>query len=120
MQDIHLAGPSFHKEQLWALRKAEKAYLTLRRESNNKYDPNAIQVLAHAISKGGKQSVYQIGYIPKNIAVWLSKEMDKNVIVRVYNYKFVGGYNNKSLGLRFDIVRQIMVFERPAQLELVR
>lgn len=118
--DVKLAGPSFYQEQLWALRKADKAYLTLRREPNNKHDANAIQVLAHAISKNGKQSVYQIGYVPKNMAVWLAKAMDKNMIVRLCNYKFVGGYNKKTLGLRFDVVHQMQIYERPAQLELVR
>lgn len=113
--DVKLAGPSFYQEQLWALRKADKAYLTLRREPNNKHDANAIQVLAHAISKNGKQSVYQIGYVPKNMAVWLAKAMDKNMIVR-----FVGEYNKKTLGLRFDVVHQMQIYERPAQLELVR
>ena len=102
--DVKLAGPSFYQEQLWALRKADKAYLTLRREPNNKHDVNAIQVLAHAISKNDKQSVYQIGYVPKNMAVWLAKAMDKNMIVRLCNYKFVGGYNKKTLGLRLDVV----------------
>lgn len=118
--NIKLAGASFHQEQLWALRKADKGFITLRREPNNSHDKNAIKVLAHAVSKNGKSSVYQIGYIPKDMAMWLAKAMDNNLIVRACNYSFVGGYNNKTLGLRFDLVHQMINYERPAVLETVK
>lgn len=120
INNIKLAGASFYQEQLWALRKADKGFLTLRREPNNTHDKNAIKVLAHAVSKNGKASVYQIGYIPKDMALWLAKAMDANLIVRACNYSFVGGYNNKTLGLRFDLVHQMINYERPAVLETVK
>lgn len=119
IKNIKLAGSSFRQEQLWALRKAEKAFLTLRREPNNEYDKNAIQVLAHAVSKNGKASVYLVGYIPKNMAVWLAKHMDMGLIARVCNYKIVGGYDNKKLGLRFDAIHQMVVYEQPVDLEVI-
>lgn len=120
IENVKLAGSSFRQEQLWALKKAEKAFLTLRREPNNEYDKNAIQVLAHAVSKNGKASVYLVGYIPKNIAVWLAKHMDMGLITRVCNYRIVGGYDKKALGLRFDVIHQMIVYEQPADLEVIK
>ena len=106
--NVKVAGTSFRQEQVWALRKAENAYLTLRREPKNENDPKAIKVLAHATSKGGKKSVYCVGYIPKNKNIYMADDMDAGRILRVKkDYTFVGGYDGKTLGLRINIAREL-------------
>lgn len=107
VNDIALTGVTFKGRQnnLWMLRNAQKGYLTLRREPSNPYDPNAIQVLAHCKATDGTENVVLVGYMPKNKAYWLAPLMDEKNIVRVPNdFKFIGGYNHKSLGLRFSVV----------------
>lgn len=90
--NMNVAGISFSNRQakIHALKKAETAFLTLRRERNNPHDANAIQVLAH-ICNHGKQTVFCIGYIPRNKALWLAKKMDDGQIVRVSDYRLTGG-----------------------------
>lgn len=105
---FNVAGTSFGNRQgyLWGLRKAESAFLMLRREPKNEHDPNAIQVIAHAISKSGKPYNMCIGYIPKDKAVWMAKAMDAGKVVRVYNYKVVGG-KNTTLGVEMKVVHEL-------------
>lgn len=120
INNVKVAGTSFKQEQVWALRKAEKAYLTLRREPANERDPKAIKVLAHAVSKGGKKSVYCVGYIPKNKNIYLADDMDAGRIVRVTkDWAFVGGYDGKTLGLRINLTRQLPEKEAVATAEPV-
>jgi hypothetical protein len=67
--------------------------ITLRREPNNKYDKHAIQVLMDG---------NLIGYIPKEDAPMISKEMDKGIIVEIAENPFLvmEGNEFKRLTLR--------------------
>jgi hypothetical protein len=53
---------------------------TLRREPNNKYDKHAVQVLMDGDL---------IGYIPKETARDISKEMDKGIIFEIADSPFL-------------------------------
>lgn len=107
-----VAGVTFKNRQgkLWNLRKAEnagqKVFCSLRREPNNEYDRCAIAVLAHT-----ENSTFKIGYVPKNIAIWLAPRMDNGLLVRAYatekNAKFVHGNKGQNLGVSIKIVYEL-------------
>ena len=85
---MKIAGTTFNNRQgkLWQLKKAEKAYLTLRREPTNKHDANAIRVYAHTLN-GEKVTHFEIGYVPAEKAEWLAPAIDAGKYVRVTNYE---------------------------------
>lgn len=108
INNMRVAGTSFRQSQIWALRGAGRAYLTLRREPHNQYDPNAIQVIAHMLTKAGTWSVFQVGYIPKDTAVWMAPAMDEGKVVRINRYAIVGGYaGRKTMGIRMNLVHEL-------------
>ena len=106
---IHTAGTTFENRQgkLWNIRKNNAQGIPsttmLRREPNNKYDPNAIAVLVE--SNG---TVAKVGYVPANNAVWLAKLMDEGRIVRAYHGSIIGGTAYKqTMGWLVDIAYAI-------------
>lgn len=105
---FQVAGVSFGNRQnyLWSLRKAESAYLTLKREPKNANDPNAIQVIAHCVSKAGKPYVMCIGYVPKDKAIWLAKAMDAGKLCRIYDFEVVGG-KDQTLGVSVKLTHEL-------------
>lgn len=105
---MNVAGTTFENRQgkLHTLRKAESAYLTLRRQPKNEKDENAVQVIAHTVSKNGKKSVFAIGYIPTNKAVWLAPAMDAGKICRVTSFKVIGG-GKTNLGCEITISHEL-------------
>lgn len=110
---LNAAGTTFNNRQgiLWNLRKHEDgSYVSLRREKKNADDPNAIAIIVHP--KGTKPA--KAGYVPKNIAAWLTKYMDEGKIVRAYrpekDAKFVVGNGKKdkgNLGLKIKVVYEL-------------
>jgi hypothetical protein len=64
-------------------------WLTLRRESDNPYDPNAIRVDARKL---GNMSA-QIGYLPKELAQVLAPEIDSGKEVVVVDFSYSQGWN---------------------------
>lgn len=106
--NMNLAGTTFEGRQgkLWALRKAKSAYLTLRRDTKNEHDPNAVKVLAHIETETGAKSVFCIGFIPKNKAVWVANAMDNDKIVRVGSFNVVGG-GKASLGVEITLNHEL-------------
>lgn len=106
--NMNVAGTTFEDRQkkLHALRQAESSYITLRRDTKNENDKNAIAVIAHAISKRGKLFHMCIGYIPKNKAIWMAKAMDEGKCIRVASYKVVGG-GKVNLGVELHIVHEL-------------
>jgi hypothetical protein len=107
--NIPVTGISFKNRQqkLFNVMKADSCYLTLRREPNNPYDPNAIQVLVHSTTNG-KTSVFCIGYIPKNTALWMARKMDANKLCRISEYKIVGkNRTDQHFGCRLTITHEI-------------
>lgn len=109
---VKVAGTTFDGRQgkLWNLRKADNAgkpcFLMLRREKNNERDPHAIAVRANVDG-----TICKIGYVPANVACWLSKYMDDGKVVRVYraekDAKFVHGNKGSNLGVSMKIVYEL-------------
>ena len=107
--NIPVSGISFKNRQqkLYNVMKADSCYLTLRREPNNPYSQDAIQVLVHSTTNG-KTSVFCIGYIPKNKASWMARKMDANKICRISEYKIVGkNTSDQHYGCRLTIIHEI-------------
>lgn len=102
---MHLTGVTFANRQgkLWALKKADTAYLTLKREPNNEHDPNAIKVLAHTITNN-KIKVFEIGYVPAEKAKWLAPAMDDGKYIRITNFNMTG---YKPLGVEFTLIHEL-------------
>lgn len=107
--NVPVAGVTFENRQnkLISVLTADSCYMTLRREKNNNYDPNAIQVLAH-ITKNEKKTTFTIGYIPKDKAFWLAKAMDDGKECRITYYKIVGNYR-QNLGCRLTILHEMEI-----------
>jgi hypothetical protein len=64
-------------------------WLTLRRESDNPYDPNAVSVDARNL---GNMSA-QIGYLPRELAQVLALEIDSGKDVVVVDFSYSQGWN---------------------------
>lgn len=64
-------------------------WFTLRRESDNPYDPNAIRVDARKL---GNMSA-QIGYLPREFAQVLAPEIDSGKEVVVVDFSYSQGWN---------------------------
>ena len=98
-QLITLAGTTFDNRQKTIATlhsyKREDIKITLVREPNNEFDKNAIKVYAKI--PNGK--IFDIGYIPKEIAKIYAKILDKEIKI---TYKFdsvIGGYESKNYGV---------------------
>lgn len=92
--------------KLWNVRKytanGNPIITMLRREPNNPRDPHAIAILVKT-----DKTVAKIGYVPANIAFWLSKRMDSGLIVRAIDGKVTGGRKVKNLGFKFTVMHEI-------------
>lgn len=64
-------------------------WLTLRRESDNPYDPNAVSVDVRNL---GNMSA-QIGYLPRELAQVLAPEIDSGKEVAVVDFSYSQGWN---------------------------
>lgn len=116
--NMNVVGVTYNDRQgkLLHLRNHEKnAYLTLRREKNNEYDENAIQVIAH-IKDDKERKPFCIGYIPREKSIYLAKIIDDNKIVRVSRQKTDGikqpfvigsGKNGYNLGCQITVVFEL-------------
>jgi hypothetical protein len=102
---VRVAGTTFdnRQERLAFLRqfKPEDLTVTLQRESSNKYDSHAIQVVVHILSIH-RRTV--IGYVPKALANELAAVMDKGIEVQATLMEIIGGYAWKeNLGALLNI-----------------
>lgn len=85
-------GISKHQEAIDDLNNGDE--LVLKREPNNSYDKNAIQI--H--SKSGKI----LGYVKAEIAADLAKQIDKNFSVRCRVLMITGqAYKNKGVNIEY-------------------
>lgn len=113
VKDLNVSGVTFNGRQgkIWNLKKNlnSGAYLTLRREPDNKHDPNAIKVIAHIPSIN---SHAHIGYVPAKVSFWLAKAMDNGRTYRTCNLRVVGGYGyHKNLGVMFDLAYELADYQ---------
>ena len=102
---IRAAGTTFEnrQERLNFLRqfKPEDLTVTLERESENRFDRNAIRIVVHILPISRKTVV---GYVPKGLARELSRVLDMGVQVKASLMKIIGGYSYKeSLGALVNI-----------------
>ena len=102
---IRAAGTSFEnrQERLSFLKqfRPEDLSVTLEREPDNRYDPNAIHIVVH-IRSIRRRTV--IGYIPKGLARELSKVIDMGIQVKASLMQIIGGYSYKeNLGALVNI-----------------
>lgn len=75
--------------------------VTLKREPDNEFDNNAIQIIVH-IKPISRRTV--IGYLPKELARELSKVIDIGIQVKASLIQIIGGYSYKEmLGALIDI-----------------
>ena len=75
--------------------------VTLEREPDNEFDSNAIQIVVH-IKPISRRTI--IGYVPKELAVELSKVIDMGIPVKAALIQIIGGYSYKeALGVLIDI-----------------
>ena len=75
--------------------------VTLKREPDNEFDSNAIQIIVH-IKPILRRTV--IGYLPKELARELSKVIDIGIQVKASSIQIIGGYSYKEmLGALIDI-----------------
>lgn len=96
---FHVAGVTFENRQgyLRHIERCPNVQLTLYREKNNKFDPNAIKVMVHANNKR-----FPVGYVPRQLAAELAPLMDTNIYIRIENFKVTGGYG-RPRGLEVNI-----------------
>ena len=102
---VRAAGVTFKNRQeilkFLSQFKLEDLNISLKREPDNTYDRNAIQVIAH-IKSIRKQA--HIGYIPKGLSNELAKVIDKGVNITANMLGVIGGYSYKeSYGLLLNI-----------------
>ena len=113
--DINVAGVTFDGRQevlaeLYEIQEAQKAGTTtpsiaiipidLVREPDNKYDANAIQVLAE-----GNDGPKHVGYVPRHLAAKLAPLLDAGATVTTDPARIIcGGLDSTVFGVRFTIM----------------
>ena len=102
---VRAAGTTFEnrQERLQFLKQFQQKDLsvTLEREVNNRYDSNAIKIVAH-IRPLSKKTV--IGYIPKGLSKELVKVIDTGIQIKATLIQIIGGYSYKeTLGALINI-----------------
>ena len=83
-QVTNIVGMKYINGMQWTKGLKEGDEIVLMREPDNKYDSNAIKVC--------DQQEHQIGYIPKNTARQISKEIDSKRQVKTYVVENSNGY----------------------------
>lgn len=85
--EFNAAGVTFYNRQkaLAYLTRHNDARITLWREYGNRYDANAIKILATTDKR------MEIGYVPKQLAAKLAPVMDARGFVEVTGFQIVGG-----------------------------
>lgn len=102
---VRAAGTTFGNRQqcLEFLKQFQSKDLsvTLEREANNRYDSNAIRIVAH-IHSLSKKTV--IGYVPKGLSRELAKVIDRGIQIKATLIQIIGGYSYKeTLGALINI-----------------
>ena len=102
---VRVAGTTFEnrQERLQFLKQfhLNDLTVTLKREPDNEFDNNAIQIIVH-IKPISRRTV--IGYLPKELARELSKVIDIGIQVKASLIQIIGGYSYKEmLGALIDI-----------------
>lgn len=97
-----VAGSTFSNRQgfiCYLQKNKEKAFVTVQRERNNKFDPNAIRVIGHV--RGGKH--VDLGYLPKELASKVAPIMDAGNKPWVESFVVRCGGPKKTYGVTIEI-----------------
>jgi hypothetical protein len=96
-----VAGVTFNGRQgfiAYVAKNMQNSFVTLRRDPNNAYDKNAIQVIA--VVKNGKN--VQLGFVPKELAKALAPAMDQGLRPWVKNFRIYRGGPKGTYGVTID------------------
>ncbi|WP_289019582.1 HIRAN domain-containing protein [Desulfobacter postgatei] len=79
--------------------------ISLEREPSNKHDLNAIKVIVHEYNeRTEKEKDSHVGYIRRNVAFTLAKDMDKGKEVSAFIDEIIGGYEGaENLGMLIHV-----------------
>ena len=102
---VRAAGTTFENRQqcLEFLKQFQSKDLsvTLEREADNRYDSNAIKIVAH-MRPLSKKTV--IGYVTKGLSKELAKVIDTGIQIKATLIQIIGGYSYKeTLGALINI-----------------
>lgn len=97
--DTKIVGVTFAKDaqpalKLMASDQSGNISVVLKREPDNAYDPNAVEV--YAVKDGNRE--IKLGYLNRNLAELIAKLMDIGINVPVKKYQVIGG-NDFNYGL---------------------
>jgi hypothetical protein len=103
-QGIEVAGISFESTQENALSFAygKERSLELKRDPQNPYDQNAIEVIGHWKDKEGKECSGLLGYVPRELAARIAKEASSSQLYATLE-TLIFPRRKKSPGIRFSI-----------------
>jgi hypothetical protein len=107
-RNVQVAGVTFdgRQETLRLLQRTcpERNGLDIRliRDAKNVYDPNAVQIWAKPKTEG-RRAWRQIGFVPRESAKSMAKLMDTGSVPQVGDVTIIGGYADKSVGVRIDV-----------------
>lgn len=67
-----------------SVRLMDGGLVTLKREPSNRFDPNAIEVFVAmpAVAGGPLSEPMKLGYVPRQVALWLAKLLDAGIVVK--------------------------------------
>lgn len=81
----------------------EEAFLSIEREHDNKYDPNAIAVWVDPEEDPWEMGYYKIGYLSKELAEKIAPKMDSGWNVDCNLLEKTGGGQGYALGVNIEL-----------------
>lgn len=103
-QGIEVAGISFEsaRENALSFAYGKERSLELKRDPQNPYDQNAVEVLGHWRDQKGKEHSGLLGYIPKELAARLAQEAPSASLFSTLE-TLILPRRKKSPGIRFSV-----------------
>ncbi|MCR4433813.1 MAG: ImmA/IrrE family metallo-endopeptidase [Caldiserica bacterium] len=103
-QGIEVAGISFEsaRENALSFAYGKERSLELRRDPQNPYDQNAIEVIGHWRDKEGKEHSGLLGYVPRELAGRLTSEAPSSQLFATLE-TLILPRRKKSPGIRFSV-----------------
>ena len=107
-QGVEVAGISFEsaRENALSFAYGKERSLELRRDPQNPYDQNAVEVLGHWRDKEGKECSGLLGYVPRKLALRLAKEALSAELFATLE-TLILPRRRKSPGIRFSVWIQL-------------
>jgi hypothetical protein len=107
-QGVEVAGISFEstKENALSFAYGKERSLELRRDPQNPYDQNAVEVLGHWRDKEGKECSGLLGYVPRELALRIAQEASSAELFATLETVILPR-RRKSPGIRFSVWIQL-------------